>query len=354
MADLRLLGKVDAGVTLVSNIFIDRFMAAANGEFVKIYLYLLRSLGDGEAGVSISSLADRFNHTEKDILRALSYWEKEGVVLLHRDGRSDLAGIELVPLTGGQKGSPSHWEAAAATEPELLVENRKKAAKVPREVHSTAQLEKLRDDDDFAQLMYIAQKYIGVILKPADCDIFAYLYNELKLSVELLEYLIEYCVSNGQKSIRYMESVALDWHGRGIMTVDRAKDYTSSYNRECFMVMKAFGIADRRPATIEKQMIDKWFHVYILPPDVILEACNRTISKIHQPSFEYADKILAGWKEQGVQRLADIDKLDKQFKEKESKPVQRPARQNGQKQGNKFHNFQQRGYDYDEILKKMK
>ena len=37
-----------------------------------------------------------------------------------------------------------------------------------------------------------------------------------------------------------------------------------------------------------------------MPLEVVVEACNRTIKAIHQPSFEYADKILQSWKSQGV------------------------------------------------------
>ena len=44
--------------------------------------------------------------------------------------------------------------------------------------------------------------------------------------------------------------------------------------------------------------------------DVVLEACNRTITAIHNPSFQYADKILTDWKEAGVRGLGDIMELD--------------------------------------------
>lgn len=349
MSGIVLKGGRSHLVTAVPNMFIDLYMAEANGEFVKIYLYLLRNLALGDVDISISSMADIFNHTEKDVLRALGFWEKKGILSLSRDGRGDLNGIEIVDIFAAGEGERFQQESAAAKTAPV----KKETKRIPREVHSVESLRKLADDKDFTDLMYIAQQYIGTTLKPADCDKFAYLYHELNFSVELLEYLIEYCVSNGQKSIRYMESVALDWHGRGIMSVERAKDYTSAYNKECFMVMKAFGIADRRPATIEKQMIDKWFYNYDLPAEVILEACNRTIKKIHQPSFEYADKILAGWKEQGVKHKADIEVLDNLYRSQEQK-TKKTANKNTAKPGNKFHNFEQRGYDYDELLNKMK
>ena len=57
--------QVDA--TLVSNEFIDRYLAEANGEYVKVYLYLLRHKDEP---VSLEKIADGLNHTEADIRRA--------------------------------------------------------------------------------------------------------------------------------------------------------------------------------------------------------------------------------------------------------------------------------------------
>ena len=59
-----------AGVTAVSNLFIDRYMKEANDAQLKIYLYLLRITEAGLA-TSISDMADQFNYTEKDVLRAV-------------------------------------------------------------------------------------------------------------------------------------------------------------------------------------------------------------------------------------------------------------------------------------------
>ena len=53
-------------------------MTQANGEYVKIYLYLLRNLNQSAQNVSLSAIADHFDCTERDILRALKYWENYG------------------------------------------------------------------------------------------------------------------------------------------------------------------------------------------------------------------------------------------------------------------------------------
>ena len=51
------------GVTVVKNAFIDQYMPQANGEFVKVYLYLLRCANTGR-DLSLSSIADALEHTD--------------------------------------------------------------------------------------------------------------------------------------------------------------------------------------------------------------------------------------------------------------------------------------------------
>ena len=53
-----------AGMTMLSNRFIDEYMTDANDAQIKVYLYLLRCAGTGLPS-GISAIADRFNYTEK-------------------------------------------------------------------------------------------------------------------------------------------------------------------------------------------------------------------------------------------------------------------------------------------------
>ena len=53
-------------------------------------------------------------------------------------------------------------------------------------------------------------------------------------------------------------------------------------------------------ATFPAPVYAKWADTYCFDTDMIIEACNRTIKAIHQPSFEYADTILANWKNSNV------------------------------------------------------
>ena len=60
-------------VTLLPNVFLDTYMPSANGEFVKIYLYLLRMAGRN-ADFSLAAVADALSCTEADAARGFGSW----------------------------------------------------------------------------------------------------------------------------------------------------------------------------------------------------------------------------------------------------------------------------------------
>ena len=74
--------NINTAVTAVSNTFIDEYMGTASGEYVKVYLYLLRHAGEN---VEIPDIAEALNHTEADVRRALAYWERAGVLASEKE-----------------------------------------------------------------------------------------------------------------------------------------------------------------------------------------------------------------------------------------------------------------------------
>ncbi|MCI9078826.1 MAG: DnaD domain protein [Lachnospiraceae bacterium] len=93
---LRCSGYLPA-TTYIHNTFIENYMLTANGSYVKVYIYLSKCIQTGENNLSISSLADKMDNTEKDILRALHYWEKNNLIHLIKNGNNDeITGIEIL------------------------------------------------------------------------------------------------------------------------------------------------------------------------------------------------------------------------------------------------------------------
>lgn len=341
MSGFTVKGCSGMGVTLIPNEFIDHYMAEANGEFVKVYLCLLRHLHREGELLTIAGLADSLNHTEKDVLRALRYWERMGLLRLEVGEGQKLKSVTFLDAYE-ETAAASAAEPEAVEEPSGNIGGDEAAGR-----RGTKSLEKLLHDKEFEQLLFIARSYLKKDLTQNDCDIFVYLYGELGFTVEVLEYLIESCVSNNHSSVRYMETVALDWHKNGITTVEKAKAYGAMYRKEEYGVLKIFGLNNRNPAQAEHRLMVKWFQEYGFTFAIVSEACNRTMANIHKPSFEYTDKILTDWYEKGVKHPEDIRGLD------EKRAVKRTPAKGPRQTGNRFHNFEQREYDYDQLLKQI-
>ena len=259
------------------------------------------------------------------------------------DVSGQIPGRENRRRTGFSVGHPDGCAEAGAAEQEAAAKSVFDGGGPTKE-----QMQTLAKDADFTQLVYMAGRYTGKNLTARDCDVLGNLYGNLHMSAELLEYLLEYCVSNGHRSMRYIEAVALNWKERGILTVEQARAETVMGGKNTYAVLKAFGLGGRNPAAGERKTIDRWFREYGFPVEVVLEACDRTMRTIHQPSFEYADKILTEWRKKGISRKEDIARLD----EKQPK-AQAQIQNRDEKRPNSFHNFTQRDYDYDELVKKL-
>ena len=98
MGNFVLKTELSAGTTSVSNTFLDHYMPKANGEYVKVYLFLLRALHEPSRELSVAALADALDHTESDILRALKYWEKQGLLKLECNACLELQGIYILDI----------------------------------------------------------------------------------------------------------------------------------------------------------------------------------------------------------------------------------------------------------------
>ncbi|POP32252.1 DnaD domain protein [Lactonifactor longoviformis] len=342
--------------TVISNIFLDDYMPQANGEFVKIYLHLLRAAAVPDASITLSSIADTFTCTEKDVIRALNYWKKAGILDITLDEQKNLTGIVFLPLQRQAAASEPLAVREDITAPVAATTERVPAEKIPKKAKLTSDREKkLKENDEIKQLLFIAEQYLGKTLSQTDVSRILYFYDELHFSADLIEYLIEYCVSKGSASMHYIEAVALAWAKNDITTVAMAKKESSSYHKDYYTILKAFGIKGRNPIEAEIRYMDLWIKDYGFTLDIISQACQRTVLQTNQASFPYADSILARWKRQGVHHVSDIEVLDTRHQQakadKAALPPQASTRKpaSGNVSKNKFNNFHQRDYDEDEL-----
>lgn len=360
----------DYSTTAISNRFIDEYMTSANGEFVKIYLYLMRCMNSPDCSFSISKAADKFNHTEKDIQRALKYWEKMNLLQLEYAPDKSISGIyfldseetpvkdDSVPL---KKAFAPHTAANAsecAPFPNAVEQNASFNAlpsSVPEQKtdYSADELKAFQEKEEIRELMFVAESYLKKPLTSTDVQTLLSWYDRLGLSADLIVYLLEYCIAGGHPSLHYMDKVAANWKAENIQTVEQAKQNVQAHSQLHYAVIKALGIQGRSLVPAEFSYIQKWNTEYGFGAKMIAEACSRTILAIHQPNFEYTDRILANWKRQGIQCAEDIKRADAEFQA--AKAAERThavsARIVAAKPApaNRFNSFPQRTYNMDQL-----
>ena len=406
MTAINISSDIATSFTTVSDIFIDQYMPKANGEFVKVYLYLLRATGSGAGIATISEIADHFSNTEADIIRALNYWASEGILQVQIGADGQIMGINLCSLSvSGMQAAQSNIQSTVADNAaqnnlqnsvvnnaaqnnlqngvvnnaaqnistanirmqDSVVEKLKsqtpdKAASSQKE-YTLDEIKEFRKNPDISELFFIIETYLKHTLSSTDTNMVLYWLDELHFSTDLVEYLVEYCITKGHSSLRYMNKVALGWADAGIKTVDQAKDDAAAHSQIYYSVMKALGITGRNLVDSEVSLINKWVGEYGFDIELVKAACSKTISAIQKPSFEYTDSILANWRKKDVHTLKDVEVLDANFAKANkasatgssqstnaangsSKP-----KSNNSSSKNKFNNFNQRNNDYDKLEK---
>ena len=314
-------------VTLVPNAFIDEQLAHANGEFVKIYLYLLRRLSCSDGKISVNEVADALCCTEADVNRAISYWERAGVLSLDATTSQPVAkkvdSVEKQPISTETKTVPQ------------------------KQSFSTDEILSFKEEDGVEDLFFATQTYINRPLNQTEAETLLYWYKDLSMPVDLIEHLIESCLASGHTSFHYMNAIAQNWYSDGIHTLIQAKTQAEIHSVAYYTVINAMGITNRKLIKDEIDYVTKWSLDYAFSLDIIKEACTRTITQINNPSFKYADSILTDWHNAGVKSLKDIEPLDKAHKSasKENKS----SNANPDKFG-----FTARSEDYDdEMIKRL-
>ncbi|MBQ4424358.1 MAG: DnaD domain protein [Lachnospiraceae bacterium] len=369
---MRVDNGLAAGWTAVPHAFIDDYMVKANGEYVKTYLYLLRVSEQGE--LTLAALAEQLEMTDKAVLRALKYWSREGLIRLQCDGEGHLEGVAFLPVQPKKAAEeepllPPSDEAAPgkdkAPEKEAAAPAAGKAEEaappsgekpsegntaLPKKKYSAVQVLRMKEkDESFSQLIFATEQYLKKTLSGTDTERLAYLYDSLKLPGDALEYLVECCVEDGHRDIRYIESIALRLHEEGKCTLEAFKEDLRRYASDYPRVRKAFGLTNRQLTDEEKKRVDGWMDRFGMPMEMILEACARTVRTISDPSFAYAEAILQRWKTAGISSLAQLQ--EKASEAEAEKPAARSTA--GRKNAKNDFNFTQRGTDYDALLSEI-
>lgn len=345
MSEINLNVTINTSATIISNTFIERFINDANASHIRFYLYLMY-YSQKHGSFSIGSACDFLDDSEKDIMRSINYWEKQGIFKVTRSDKNTITSISIS-------------DSALINEPDAPISDTGKIKEdsSPKNTYSETYnpeaifIEPESDTDcdlDLRQVISKAGELAGRILSGSEIDFLCELNEKLKFTTELIIYLYEYCcLTKGINRFSYIQNVALAWADKDILTVEAAKTEADIFNAENSLVMKSFGLS-RLPGTSEKQYIDKWFHSYNMSSEMVAEACNRTLLQLSKPDFKYTDGILKNWFNndvtdlEGVKREDKIHYMAKQNFKVVNGAIPKPA-------NNRFNNFEQREYSSEKM-----
>ncbi len=312
------------GFTPVNNVFIEKYMPQARGEFVKVYLLMLKYTISGELGVSSSILASSLNLLESDIMNAFNYWNDQGAIKLTQIDKMGNFNVEFVDLVEEPSKSTKQVDLLEALD-------------------STNTKDMLKD----------IETLLARPLSPNEMSLYLNWQKEFGFSSELILILMEYCISKGKSDSRYIEKVAIAWHDQKITTIEQAQNLIKKAEDKWINIRKILtylGINNTDIMKPQQDLIEKWLLIYKYSNEIIFKACDVCFERLNRADFKYIDGILSNWNKNNIRTLEDIALKDNK-NSKNNKYQKTYNTNNNDKSSLKFNNFEAREYDYDSLEK---
>ncbi|WP_460295729.1 DnaD domain protein [Clostridium sardiniense] len=315
--------------TPVSNVFIEKYMPKARGEFVKVYLLMLKYNIASEPGVNSSVLAATLNLLESDIMNALNYWNDEGVIKLVPIDKMSNFSIEFLSLED--------------EDPNVNKDN----INILEALNNSETTDMLKD----------IEKILARPLSSKEMEIYLGWQREFNFPSELILILIEYCSSKGKNNFRYIEKVAESWNDMNIKTVEEAQIHIKQNEDKWTKIRRILSYLGMKSSEVMKpqeEMLEKWIFTYKFNMQLIEKACDICFERLNRADFKYIDGILGKWHQNNIKTIEDIALKDKN----KSNNKQFKTNYNNNTNSNKpkairFNDFTQREYDYDSLEKKL-
>ena len=303
--------------TPVSNVFIEQYMPKARGEFVKVYLLLLKQNMNGEPGIGSEIMARMLNLLESDIMNALHYWNEEGLIKLSPLDRLGNFSIEFLPLDS---------EKAIESEEDESILNS-------------------LTEPDITSMLKDVEKILSRTLNYKEMQICIEWNKKFLFTTELITLLVEY--------FRYMDTVASAWNEKNVRTVSQAQTLIAKEEdkwKKIKEILKYLGIKNTDLMKPQEDMLEKWLFIYNFKLEIIQKACDRCFQRLNRADFKYIDSILTDWNKNNIRTVTDIELKDINFKKAQgNKTFYKNQNQSNQK----IKNFREKNYDYDALEREL-
>ena len=297
--------------TTIPDIFFTQYLPEANGDFLKVYLYIL-FLSKYDKDIKINDLCKKLGLSLKVIQDAMKYWEDQGVITKKNTGFvfNNLQELELHNLYK------------------------------PKAALSAEQIQKSAESQKRAKTIeYINNKFFSGLMPTTWYPDIELWFKKYSFDDEVMIALFEYCFDKSALHRNYMQAVADAWSKNNIKTfndLDQYYEKQEKLNKVANNIVKKLGFG-RQLSQYEYAYVEKWIIDFGYSFDIIEIALKKTTSKVN-PSFDYIDKLLTDWHDRGFKTPDQVQKFLSEIKQK-TKDIKQLEKQTG------YQKYDQRTYD---------
>lgn len=317
----------------------DHLLGIASHDQLKILLYIL---AHSNQKLSDTDIARACKVRAEAVEEALVFWQSVNV--LQNDAPPTIC--HVTAQTPAQP-SPAAFQASSAapkTEPSSVTAPPAAVSDSSESVEANVQTTssgfhllpseiaaRKQENPAIAAMLTAAEQRVGHPLIHTELRSIFWMHEYLGLAPDLIFMIVAYCVEIERFSVRYMETIAVEWCKRGILTHELAvediefRTASRSFTRK---IMRIFEMK-RRPTPKQQDYIDKWQQMN-LSPELVEYAYHKTRDNANdQLSFPYLHKILQAWHTEGIRTVAEASAADAAYHEAKRKvpePQQTPRK----------------------------
>lgn len=299
-------GSPDKSAILSRLLSLDAF-SSASGEDLRVLIALLESGTD----IEMDSLAKIACCETDEIDDAIQFWRGAGI------------------LGKAQKKSARKEEKTAPEEKKKPLRREDKVSSL-----SSKELASSIERKNLSSLIDACQQTAGKVMTTAEVNIIVGLHDELSLPGEYILMLVHHCYENDKRSMKYVEKMAFSLCDSGILSASDLEIYLEEKRKFAsfeWQLKKMFGLGERDFTKKQAALVSKWEKEYEISIEILGLAYDITVDSINKADFNYVDKILTSWHENGLHTEKEILAFEEKAKEerknkteKEKKPEKNP------------------------------
>lgn len=311
----------------LSEVFILKYMKDMPAEAVKVYIYLLY-VETNQINIEIETISKEINLGLKAVKAGLDYLQEKGVLIMTEEG------YYLVDLQ--EKEIADLYTPKVSANKEMIEVSQKKNTKREKTINDIESMY-------FAGNMK-AEWYKKIILW----------FEKYNFSNEAMLGIFSHCFVDEVKPIAYVETVVKSMADKGVITINDLSKQIISYDKKVKIIKFVKTELNLHKALTKPQerIVEKWIFDYQYDKEQIKLVIDKTINA-QNAGFNYLDKIITEWYENGLKTPEEIMNYEKENKEKmEEKRKQKNSNNttNTVNSNNNNGNREQRNYEEFQVF----